>query len=264
MINHLPPQAPKEIPTGEYELPRRKGNCHLYRLKHPLAQWAIESAKAHQLEQSHLVFCADAKDTKVSVVQDLKGQSGQLKATKITVESMRRAEDYVVLTGFSDASKAEAMSPEVLEKLMAFPVSKFFSTSFSAAPQLQDQLSRRKTEILGEITNRNLQYFEDEVEKLEAWSDDLKVVLEQDIKETDREIREVRRTAKIAPDLNEKLHWQKRLKELEKLRNRKRRDLFNKQDEVDDRREELISVLEEKMNKKIEECHLFTITWEVV
>jgi ERCC4-related helicase len=264
VVKNLPPQAPKEIPIGEYELPRRKGDAHLYRLKHPLAQWAIENAKAHQLEPSHLVFGADAKDTMVSVVQELKGQSGQLKATKITVESMRRAEDYVVLTGFNDASTTEAMSSEVLEKLMAFPVLRSSSGPFLEAPQLQDQLSRRKTEILGEITSRNLQYFEDEVEKLEAWSDDLKVVLEQDIKETDREIREVRRTAKIAPDLNEKLHWQKRLKDLEKLRNRKRRDLFDKQDEVDDRREELISGLEEKMNQKIEECHLFTITWEVV
>jgi ERCC4-related helicase len=264
VINNLPPQAPEGIPTGTYELPRRKGDCHLYRLKHPLAQWAIESAKAHQLEQSHLVFCADAKDTKVSVVKELKGQSGKIKATKITVESMKRAEDYVVLTGFNDASKTESMSSEVLEKLMDFPVSRSTKVSFSEAPQLQYQLSRRKTEILGEITSRNLQYFEIEIEKLEAWSDDLKVVLEQDIKETDREIREVRRTAKVAPDLNEKLHWQKRLKDLERLRNKKRRDLFGKQDEVDDRREELITVLEEKMNQKIEEHHLFTITWEVV
>lgn len=264
VVKALPPQAPKNIPTGEYELPRRNGDCHLYRLKHPLAQWAIDKAKAHQLEQSHLVFCADAKDTKVSVVQELKGQSGQLKATKITVESMKRAEDYIVLTGFNDAAKADMMSGEVLEKLMAFPISSSNTSSFSEAPRLQEQLSRRKTDILSEITNRNLQYFEAEVEKLEAWSDDLKVVLEQDIKETDREIREVRRTAKIAPDLNEKLHWQKRLRELEKLRNKKRRDLFDKQDEVDDRREELITVLEEKMNQKIEEQHLFTITWEVI
>jgi superfamily II DNA/RNA helicase len=232
LVNTLPPQAPNDIPTGEYELPRRKGDCHLYRLKHPLAQWAIENAKSHNLEQSHLVFCADAKDTRVSVVQELRGQSGQLKATKLTVESMKRAEDYIVLTGINNSAKNEAMNPEVLEKLMAFPVSTSTKASFLDAPQLQDQLSRRKTEILGEITHRNLQYFEIEVEKLESWSDDLKVVLEQDIKETDREIREVRRTAKIAPDLNEKLHWQKKLKDLERLRNKKRRDLFDKQDEV--------------------------------
>lgn len=264
VVNTLPPEAPKDIPTGEYELPRRKGDCHLYRLKHPLAQWAINKAQSHRLEQSHLVFCSDANNTKVSVVKELRGHSGQIMATRLIVESMKRAEDYIVLTGFNNASTNEVMNPEVLEKIMAFPISKVIRSEFSEAPHLKDQLSRRKTEILGEITNRNLQYFEAEMEKLEAWADDLKVVLEQDIKETDREIREVRRTAKIAPDLNEKLHWQKRLKELERLRNKKRRDLFDKQDEVDEKREELISVLEEKMNQKIEEHHLFTITWEVV
>jgi hypothetical protein len=175
---------------------------------------------------------------------------------------MKRAEDFIVLTGLTDSG--ETVNSEVLEKLLAFPITKTVGSSFSESPLLKEQLSRRKTEIVGEITQRNLQYFEDEVDKLDAWADDLKVVLEQDIKETDREISEVRRTAKLAPDLNEKLHWQKRQKELEKLRNKKRRELFDKQDEVDDRREELISLLEEKMNQKIEEQHLFTITWEIV
>ena len=90
------------------------------------------------------------------------------------------------------------------------------------------------------------------------------MVLEQDIKETDREIREVRRTAKIAPDLHEKLHWQKKQKELEKMRNKKRRELFDRQDEVDERRESLIVELENKMNQTVEEQVLFSISWEVV
>ncbi len=262
VINELPSNAPQEIPTGEYELPRRNGDSHIYRLKHPLAQWSIEKAKAHKLEQAHLIFCSDAKATKVSVVQDLKGKSGQLKASRVTIESMKRAEDFIVLTGLTDSG--EAVNSEVLEKLLAFPITKTVESSFSESALLKEQLSRRKTEIVSEITQRNLQYFEDEVDKLDAWADDLKVVLEQDIKETDREINEVRRTAKLAPDLNDKLYWQKRQKELEKLRNKSRRELFDKQDEVDDSRDKLISSLEEKMNQKIEEKQLFTITWEIV
>jgi hypothetical protein len=262
IVKSLPPTAPVAIPLGVYGLPRRDGDCHLYRLKHPLAQWAIENAKSMSLDQAHLVFDTHAKETKVSVVEQLKGQSGQLQVCRVTVESMKRAEDHLAVIGFD--SNGEVVDSEVLEKLLCYPIKQSNAVTFVVDPKLEKELSCVKQVMLGEINQRNLKYFEAEVEKLDAWADDLKVVLEQDIKETDREIREVRRTSKVAPDLNEKLHWQKRQKELEKLRNKKRRELFDRQDEVDERRELLITELEEKMNQSVEEQILFNVTWEVV
>ncbi|RLA49224.1 MAG: DEAD/DEAH box helicase, partial [Gammaproteobacteria bacterium] len=144
------------------------------------------------------------------------------------------------------------------------PVTEVTTLEDQITPQLADELSRRKTDILMEVNQRNLKYFEAEVDKLDGWADDLKVGLEQAIKEIDKEVREVRRTARAAPDLNEKLHWQKRQRELEKLRSRKRRELFDKQDEVDNRREELIGELEDKLEQKIEEKLLFSLFWEVL
>ena len=52
---------------------------------------------------------------------------------------------------------------------------------------------------------RTLSHFEQEVQKLEAWANDLKLGLAQDIKEIDREINEVGRTAATSPMLEEKL-----------------------------------------------------------
>ncbi|EIW88919.1 SNF2-like protein [Alishewanella agri BL06] len=262
VIKSLPAGAPADIPTGEYALPRRDGDCHLYRLKHPLAQWAIDTAKAKKLAQAHLVFDTSVRDTKVSVVEELKGQTGQLQVCRVTVESMERAEDHLAVIGIN--TQGEVVHSEVLEKLLSYPIQSDFQTAFTVSPVIDKELSRAKQELLGDISQRNLKYFVAEVEKLDAWADDLKVVLEQDIKETDREIREVRRTAKLAPDLHEKLHWQKKQKELEKLRNKKRRELFERQDEVDERRESLITELEEKMNQTVEEQVLFSITWEVI
>lgn len=262
VISSLPDSAPSNIPKGEYELPRRDGDCHLYRLKHPLAQWAIDNAKNKSLEQAHIVFDTKTRETKVSVVEELKGQTGQLQVCKITVESMERAEDHLAVVGVD--SNLNVVHSEVLEKLLTHQIVSETQASFLVEPIIDKELSKTKQELLGDISQRNLRYFEDEVEKLDAWADDLKVVLEQSIKETDREIREVRRTAKLAPDLHEKLHWQKKQKELEKLRNKKRRELFDRQDEVDDRREQLITELENKMNQTVEEQVLFSITWEVV
>lgn len=129
--------------------------------------------------------------------------------------------------------------------------------------KLNTLLETERNQVEKNVNDRNLTFFEDEVNKLDAWADDLKEGLEQSIKELDKEIKQVRREAKIAPTLEEKLSLQKQQKKLESQRNRNRRDLFDKQDEVDERREALIESLEGKLNKKTTIETLFTVQWSV-
>ena len=99
---------------------------------------------------------------------------------------------------------------------------------------------------------------------MDGWADDLKVGLEREIKEIDRQIKEARRTAVTALTLEEKLSGQKLIKSLEAHRNLKRRSLFDAQDQIDKQREELISVIEGKMNQSIRSDQLFLIRWTIL
>lgn len=83
------------------------------------------------------------------------------------------------------------------------------------------------------------------------------------LKELDKEIRQIRKDAKLAPTLEEKLGLQKQQKKLEAQRNKDRRQLFDKQDEVDARREDMITSIEQRLTKKMEEKTLFSIKWSV-
>jgi hypothetical protein len=121
-----------------------------------------------------------------------------------------------------------------------------------------------RTALLRDVNQRNLGYFEQEVQKLDAWADDLKLGLEQEIKEIDREIKEVRRTAATSPTLEEKLSWQKKQRELEGKRSKLRRELFARQDEVEAQRNDLISQFEVQLQQQVEERTLFTVEWELV
>jgi len=124
-------------------------------------------------------------------------------------------------------------------------------------------VASRKVELLRAINQRNLGYFEQEVQKLDAWADDLKLGLEQEIKEIDREIKEVRRTAATSPTLEEKLAHQKRQRDLEGKRSKLRRELFIRQDEVEAQRNDLIGQLEAQLQQQVEERVLFAIEWEL-
>jgi superfamily II DNA/RNA helicase len=251
------------IELGRYELPRRSGDAHLYRINHPLAMWITHRAKTRALDGAKLVFDYDGYGTKVSTLEPYRGKAGWLTLKLVSVEALGNQEQHLLVA----ASTADgiALAEDDPEKLLRLPATTRTASLFNNAGDatLVADVATRKTELLRDINQRNLGYFEQEVQKLDAWADDLKLGLEQEIKEIDREIKEVRRTAATSPTLEEKLSWQKKQRELEGKRSKLRRELFNRQDEVEAQRNDLISQLEVQLQQQVEERTLFSIEWEL-
>jgi len=256
--------GPAGIEPGRYELPRRSGEAHLYRVSHPLALWVTQQAKTRALDGAKLVFDYDGYGTKISTLEAYRGKAGWLTLKLVSVEALGNQEQHLVVA--ASTSDGSALAEEDPEKLLRLPATTKAAGLFNSAGDatLLADMEVRKTELLREINQRNLGYFEQEVQKLDAWADDLKLGLEQEIKEIDREIKEVRRTAATSPTLEEKLSWQKKQRELEGKRGKQRRELFTRQDEVEAQRNEIISQLETKLQQQVKERTLFTIEWELV
>lgn len=252
------------IELGRYELPRRSGDAHLYRIHHPLARWCIEQAKARALDGARLVFDYDGYGTKVSTLEPYRGKAGWLTCKLLSVEALGNQEQHLLVA--ATTTDGVALAEEDPEKLLRLPATTRAASLFNNAGNatLAADVEGRRTAMLREINQRNLGYFEQEVQKLDAWADDLKLGLEQEIKEIDREIKEVRRTAATSPTLEEKLSWQKKQRELESKRSKLRRELFARQDEVEAQRNDLISQLEVQLQQQVEERTLFTVEWELV
>lgn len=251
------------IELGRYELPRRSGNAHLYRVSHPLALWVASQAKTRQLGAAKLVFDYNAYGNRVSTLESYRGKGGWLTLKLISVDALGNQEQHLLVA--ATTHDGTTLAEEDPEKLLRLPATMQEPSFLNAADTaLLADLEARKLTLLRDINQRNLGYFEQEVQKLDAWADDLKLGLEQQIKEIDREIKEVRRTAATAPTLEEKLSWQKKQRELEGKRTKLRRELFNRQDEVEAQRNDLISQLEVQLQQYVDEQRLFTIEWELV
>ena len=263
-LQRTPVAALDGIHLGRYELPRRSGDAHLYRIGHPLAEWVTEKAKGRVLAAgSRLVFDYDAHGTQVSTLKPYRGQSGWLTLKLVSVEALGNEEQHLVVA--ASTSDGHALAEDDPEKLLRLPARSQSAGLFSATDAtLMDDVEARKIALLREINQRNLGYFEQEVQKLDAWADDLKLGIEQEIKEIDRQIKEVRRTAASAPTLEEKLSWQKQQRELETKRTKLRRELFNRQDAIESERNELINQLEAKLQQEVQEQTLFTVEWELL
>ncbi|WP_415205612.1 SNF2-related protein [Pseudorhodoferax sp.] len=252
-----------DVPAGRYELPRRSGDAHLYRTGHPLAQALIDQARRRKLPVARLRFDYQAYGTKVSTLETLRNQHGWLALCVLTYEALGTVEEHLLLAAV-DADGA-ALHQEDAEKLLHLP-SQLLDEAASGdpPPALENGLAVQEGKCIQSVNTRNLGYFEAEVQKLDDWADDLKVGLENSLKELDREIRDVRRTASVAPTLDEKLHWQKRQRELEEQRSKLRRQMFERQDEIDERRSRLIEELEGRLASTVQRHSIFVIQWELV
>jgi adenine-specific DNA-methyltransferase len=251
-----------EIPVGLYELPRRSGDAHLYRLNHPLAEAIVAQSKDRQLPIQQVRFAYGEHNGKVSVLKPLIGKSGWLTLSQFSVESLDQAEDHLIFTAVTD--EGMTLDEDAVARLFTLPGQ--VGQQIFAAPcvdALDAHTSERQAAIKRTISERNARFFEAEAEKLDGWADDIKLGLEREIKELDRQIKEARRAATLAPTLEEKLAGQKQIKALESQRKEKRWSLFEAQDKVDQQREHLIAQIEGKLTLKSGVQQLFTLRWSV-
>jgi adenine-specific DNA-methyltransferase len=259
------PQQAAAIPLGLYELPRRTGEAHLYRLNHPLAETLVANAKRRDLPAAEIHFDYGQHDGKVTTLEPLIGKTGWLVLSSFSVEALDQAEDHLILSAMTD--DGQTLDEEVAQRLLTLPCASA-PRPLVAGSADQDKLDtltqRRQASIQRDISERNARFFESEADKLDGWADDLKVGLEREIKEIDRQIKEARRAATTALTLEEKLAGQKQIKALEAQRNQKRRSLFDAQDKVDRQRDELIEQIEGKLKQEIKQETLFSMRWRLV
>jgi adenine-specific DNA-methyltransferase len=262
-LRRLPDDADgQDIPLGLYELPRRTGEAHTYRLSHPLAELLVARARDRKLPAAEIRFDYGAHDGRISLLEPLRGQGGYLQLSIFTVEALDQAEDHLIFAGMTDAG--QVLDEEVMRRLLSLPGEVIASARDASPPDLAAGMAKnRQVEIQAAIHARNQQFFEAETEKLEGWADDLKLGLERELKELDRQIREAKRAAKSLATLEEKLSAQKQIKGLEAQRNQKRRSLFDAQDEVDRQREELIAAVEGKLQQQSSTSLIMTFRWSL-
>lgn len=137
----------------------------------------------------------------------------------------------------------------------------FAAANVPIPPALQQQIDQQKALVITDLESLNLSFFSQETEKLDAWADDLKIGLEREIKDLDRQIKD---KSKGAATLADKLQAQKEQRNLEGQRDKKRRELFDRQDQIQARRDSLIDKLEQQLGQQVTTTWLFAVEWALL
>ena len=155
----------------------------------------------------------------------------------------------------------DQLDEDVCRKLLTLPAFTGGEAAGEPDSRLEPRLEALVAGRLQEVNRRNGQHFDEQVGKLDHWAEDLKTGLERDIKDLDSEIRNARKESGLSPSLEGKLDWQKKLRAFEQERTKKRRELFEAQDGIDGRRDELIGQIEGQMKQTHRTDTVFTVRW---
>ncbi len=196
-------------------------------------------------------------------MESLIGRRGWLRLSLFSVESLDQAEDHLIFAATTD--EGQMLDDEAAARLMTLPGQVVGDSpgSTTAPPALNPAVLDKQAAIQRGISERNARFFEAETDKLDGWADDLKLGLEREIKDLDRQIKEARRAATLALTLEEKLAGQKQVRAIEAQRGQKRRSSFDAQDEVERQRDQLIGQIEAKLALKVSSLELFSIRWNL-
>lgn len=238
-------------------------DTNIYRIGHKLAQRILKSCKENETPTKEVVFDYSSTPTKVTVLEKFIGKSGWLQIEHLCVNSFEE-EDYVLFACNTD--DGETIPAETAQRFFSLYANEneMISISNEVKTVLKDLIQVERQEIISENANRNRDFFDVEMDKLDQWADDMKISLEKEIRDLDAEIKLRKAEAKKILNLEAKVKSQRQIKELEKKRSEKRQTLFSAQDEIDDKKETLLTDIEKRLNQKIEQNQLFTIKWKII
>ncbi|MFH1252737.1 MAG: helicase-related protein [Candidatus Uhrbacteria bacterium] len=253
----------EEIDPGPYKIGKNVEDAHVYRPGHSLAQKILNEVKNKQIDPAEIVFDYSKHSSIISVLEPLAGKSGILKVSNYTVEAFE-AEDTVIVSAIDE--NGESIEPSVIKKIFSLSAQSVVPKPFLSEEykKLDDLEQQTISTISGQIMERNGSFFDDEVAKLDNWSEDVKKALELDLRKLDIDIKTAKTNAKKIVNLDEKLKAQREIKDTEKKRNEMRRKLYEAQDEVDVKKDSLLERVEAQLKQKSKTETLFTISWKIV
>ena len=239
----------------------------LYRLSHPLGEHVVDGAKALSTPSERIVFDVTRHPTRVYVIEALRGKGGYLTLTRFTIDSYER-EEYLLFSGFDDAGSP--LDQETMEKLFVCAGrTSHDGDGEGAIPAAVMQRLERESQRHAEATvsrslEQNNTHFNEARERLERWADDMVLSAEKALLDTKEQIKASRREARQAVTLAEQHEIQEKIQKLERRQRRQRQEIFKVEDEIIEKRDQLIDSLERRLAQRTETETLFTISWAVI
>ena len=262
---HEPP-IPEARPGQYHLISKSKENVtgeFLYRLSHPLGTHVLDTGKEVPAPLAEVTFDVSSNATHIAVVEALCGKGGWLTLQHLTIDSFDR-EEYLLFSAVDD--EGHTIEQETCEKLFNCRgrVGTVETIPTEMEARLKAEARRHADATISRSLESNSEHFNEERERLDKWADDMVIAAEKELADTKTQIKALNRQARQATTTDEQHEIQTRIQRLQKKQRRQRQNIFDVEDEIEQKRDTLIGGLEKRMTQKTSARPLFTIRWSVV
>lgn len=232
------------------------------RREHPLCQKFIEECDNTVLNLAEITFEYSNSGRKISFIDTLSEKKGWISVSKLINNSFEEQEYLLVSAICDDGVEIEA---DLVDRLMALEVSSVKNIEYPICQRVIKHQKGLELQTIKHIEMKNKEFFLQECSKLDEWSEDLKNNLLTEIKDIERLIKEKKKEFDNSIDLEllEMLDRKEELNKLKKLRDKKRRELYDEEDKIDEENDRLQAEMRNRVKGKTEVKPLFTIRFDI-
>ena len=244
-----------------YTLNKKRTDAKHYRIQSDVAQKLLAKAKAETTDAAHLIFNLSSSPIKYKELEQLKGNKGLLKISNLAVSSEIEEHDTLVLTGIT--KDKHLLTEQNLRDLMNITI-RTESFTRQGLEELEKQHQKNKKDKLDYLEKTDAAYMQREFTKFENWADDKIRALEIDLKEEKLKLRELEREQHKENILAEELiALQEKISRIRRKYNRLRQEIYDREDAINEQRDNMIKEAKGKLSRMIKEEELFTVSFEI-
>jgi hypothetical protein len=229
---------------------------------HPLAQRVLALGRGLATPCSEIRFDYRESGRRIAALDSLVGASGWLICIRLSVSAME-TEDHVFFAGMTDAGSPleEAQCRRFFD--LPATVEHPCEAPEGATQALGAAQAGRQRELLEGLSARNGRWFDIEIDKVDRWAEDRRGTLRAALDALDTEIKAAKRSARLAPNLPEKLERQRELRGLESRRDEAWRAYDEASREIESQKDALLDEIGRRLEQTVEEEVLFTVRWRL-
>lgn len=245
-----------------YTLNKKRTDAKHYRIQSDVAQKLLARAKAEKTDKAHLIFDLSLSPIRYKELESLRGTKGLLKISNLAVLSEIEEHDTLILTGTTKDKKI--LSEENVRNLLNGTIQTEKFAKYDTE-ELEKQHQKNKKQKLDYLEKTDAAFMQREFTKFDHWADDKIRSLEIDLKEERQKMREFERDQHKENILAEELiELQEKISKIKRKYNRLRQEIYDREDEINEQRDNMIKEAKGKLTRTINEEELFTVSFEIL
>lgn len=238
-----------------------EGDVFLRREDPLYESWLQESLSA-ELPSVAIRFQHTDSERNISFFNAHPGIKGALSVDKLSYDGLSH-EEHLIFTVITE--DGTVMDEDIINSMLGL-AGEIVGDCPPESPELVQQRDMRLGTQKEQIEEANKQFYLDECDKLDAYSDDLKEGLQLKRKELNKLINDKEKECRASTSLplDQIIAMKDEINRLKDRRKKMQREIYQQEDEIDMQRDKLQEEIRQKLNGTTEITHIMTIAFEVV